>query len=299
MAGCGINSITHAIVESSEVAIHFFRSDRLDRVVRSIWGVEADGRHDTLPGLIAPDGHVEFVFHAGSPWRMKSVLASDWILQPAAFVYAQQRGCLQLEETAQGSFVAFRVSPVTAAAILRQPLTELWDQVIALEDLIGPEAQTFAEQLAEANMADRFSLLQSWIEKRLRDWDTEQRELQSLFETMFWRCPAGTLSELSASLGPSVRSLRRWFASTAGVSPKEIQIAGRMLLACSLLRKRPDFDIASIAQDTDFYDHAAFTHTFTERVGLTPSRFRSEPSVYYERARATEGRSTARVRLRR
>jgi len=286
-------------VGSSAVAIHFFGSDRLDSVVRSIWGVEADGGRDTLPGLIAPDGHVEFVFHAGSPWRMKSVLASSWVLQPAAFVYAQQRGCLQFEETARGSFVAFRVSPIVAAAILRQPLTGLWDRVIALEDLIGPEARGIVEQLTAASMVDRFGLLQTWIEKRLHGWDTEQRQLQSLFETMFWRCPAGTLSEFSLSLGPSVRSLRRWFAATAGVSPKEIQIAGRMLLACSLLREHPDFDIASIAQDTDFYDQAAFTHTFTERVGLTPSGFRAEPSVYYERARATEGRSTARLRLRR
>lgn len=281
------------------MSIHFLRSDRLDSVVRLIWGVEADGRHDALPGLIAPDGHVEFVFHAGSPWRMKSVLASGWVLQPAAFVYAQQRGCLQLEVTARGSFVAFRVSPIVAAAILRQPLTELWDGVIALEDLIGPEAHSIVGQLAAGSMAHRFSLLQTWIERRLHDWDTEQRQLQSLFETIFWRCPAGTLSEFSLSLGPSVRSLRRWFAATAGVSPKEIQIAGRMLLACSLLREHPDFDIASIAQDTDFYDHAAFTHTFTERVGLSPSRFRAEPNVYYERARATEGRSTTGARLRR
>jgi AraC-like DNA-binding protein len=285
-------------VEVSALAIHFFSSDRLDNVVRSIWGIEADGTDETLPGLIAPDGHVEFVFHVGAPWRMKSVLASDWELQPAAFVYAQQRGCLQFEESARGSFVAFRVSPVVAAAIVRQPLTELWDRVIALEDLIGAEAHGIAEQLAAASLAVRFGVLQSWIAKRLHDWDTEQRQLQSLFETMFWRCPAGTLSDLSESLGPSVRSLRRWFAATAGVSPKDIQIAGRLLLACSLLREHPDFDIASIAQDTDFYDHAAFTHTFTERVGLTPSRFKAEPSVYYERARATEARLTARARRR-
>jgi AraC-like DNA-binding protein len=281
------------------VAIHFLESDRLDGVVRSIWGIEADGADDALPGLIAPDGHVEFVFHVGSPWQMKSVLAPDSVLQPRTFVYAQRRGCLQLEAAERGSFVAFRVSPVTAAVILGQPMTDLWDQVIALEDLIGPEAHTIAEQFAEVSIADRFSLLQSWIEKRLRDWDTEQRDLQVLFETIFWRCPAGSLSDLSASLGPSVRSLRRWFASTAGVSPKEIQIAGRMLMACALLRERPDLDIASIAQDTGFYDHAAFTHAFTERVGRTPSGFRAAPSVYYERARPTEGRSSAIVRLRR
>lgn len=262
--------------------------DRYDGIVRALWGLEADGRQEALPGLIAPDGHVEFVFHASSPWRMKSVLAPGWVLQPAAFVYAQRRGCLQFDQTAQGSFVAFRVSPVVAAVILRRPLTDLWDRVIALEDLIGSEAHGIAEQLAESDTPARFRLLQSWIEKRLSDWGSDQRQLQNLFETVFWRIPARTLAELSATLGPSVRSMRRWFAASAGLSPKEIQLGGRTLLACALLREHPEVGVASVAQDTGFHDHAAFTHAFTERVGLTPSRFRAEPNVYYESARTTD-----------
>ena len=136
---------------------------RLEPVVRSIWGVEADGQNPALPGFIAPDGHVEFVFHSGQPWRMKSVLGSDWILQPAVFVYPQARGCLEFETTVHGSLVAFRVSPIVAAAILRRPLTGLWDRMIPLEDLIGPEAKRIGERLAEADPADRFGLLRAWI----------------------------------------------------------------------------------------------------------------------------------------
>jgi AraC-like DNA-binding protein len=79
--------------------------------------------------------------------------------------------------------------------------------------------------------------------------------------------------------------MRRWFAGTAGVWPKEIQLGGRVLMACALLRERPGTDLATVALDTGFYDHAAFAHAFVERVGFTPSRFRTEPTFFYERAR--------------
>lgn len=259
--------------------------ERLDTVVRSIWGVQADGQHHALPGFIAPDSHVEFVFHAGAPWHMKSVLESGWVLQSTAFVYAQRRGCVEFETTAHGSLVAFRVSPIVAATILRQPLTGLWDRIVPLEELIGPEARRIAEQLALADAADRFRLLRAWIAQRLGDWDSEQSRLQRLFDAVFWRHAANSLSQTCASLGPSLRTLRRWFAATAGVSPKEVQLGGRMLLACALLRERPGVDLATVALETGFFDHAAFAHAFTERVGLTPSRFRAEPTIYYERAR--------------
>jgi AraC-like DNA-binding protein len=50
-----------------------------------------------------------------------------------------------------------------------------------------------------------------------------------------------------------------------------------------MLRERADLDVTEIAGRVGFYDHAAFTHSFRERMGLTPSQFRSETHAFYER----------------
>jgi AraC-like DNA-binding protein len=59
-----------------------------------------------------------------------------------------------------------------------------------------------------------------------------------------------------------------------------------MLGACALLREAPSLEIAEVAGRVGFYDHAAFTHAFTSRIGLTPTQFRAEPIVLYEREHA-------------
>jgi AraC-like DNA-binding protein len=80
--------------------------------------------------------------------------------------------------------------------------------------------------------------------------------------------------------------LRRILGERAGLSPKAVQLSGRMLGACALLREAPSLEITEIAGRVGFYDHAAFTHAFTSRIGLTPTQFRAEPIVLYEREHA-------------
>jgi AraC-like DNA-binding protein len=68
-----------------------------------------------------------------------------------------------------------------------------------------------------------------------------------------------------------------------GLSPKEVQLAGRHLDACALLRERPQIDITEVAGRVGFFDHAAFTHSFRRRLGMTPSQFCAESHAFYER----------------
>ena len=109
-------------------------------LIRAVWAAHGTAEAAVLPGLVAPDSHIEFVFHLGSPWRMKRLGVPEWALQPTAFIYGQNRRCLQFAGTGKVSLVALRVSPVVAATLLGRSLSDLWDQPVPLEDLIGTEA---------------------------------------------------------------------------------------------------------------------------------------------------------------
>jgi hypothetical protein len=137
----------------------------LASVVRSMWSLAGPAEEAALPGIIAPDAHVEFVFHLGEQWLAQRIGHPGWALQPAAFVYAASHGGLQLQPTGPVCLLAFRVSPVVATRILRRSLADLWDAPVALDALIGTEALTVIASLRRSPDEQRFALLRQWIAK--------------------------------------------------------------------------------------------------------------------------------------
>jgi AraC-like DNA-binding protein len=248
-----------------------------------MWSLAGPAEEAALPGIIAPDAHVEFVLHLGEQWLAQRISHPGWAMQPAAFVYAASHGGLQFQATGPVCLLAFRVSPIVATRILRRSLADLWDVPVALDALIGTEALTLIASLRRSPDEERFTLLRQWIARRLRGWGAEDWSSERLFNTLLWRSRSGSIARVSRTLGPSERSLRRMLGERAGLSPKAVQLSGRMLGACALLREAPSLEITEIASRVGFYDHAPFTHAFTSRVGLTPTQFRAEPIVFYER----------------
>src|SRR5215510_4089993 len=51
-------------------------------LVQSIWSMELGARNAEMPGLIAPDSHVEFVFHVGGGSEMRRT-GTGWERFPA------------------------------------------------------------------------------------------------------------------------------------------------------------------------------------------------------------------------
>lgn len=254
-----------------------------ESLVQAMWCASGPGSETVLPGVIVPDSHVEFVFHLEQTWRMRRVDQQEWRPQPRAFVFAQSHGALRFDADGVTSIVAFRVTPVVAAAILRRPIHDIWNEPVALRELVGSDADALCDRLSSGVSHERFSILESWIERRLTSWNSELFGLQRLFSRVMWSSPAGGLAGLSKQLGWSDRGLRRVITQAAGLSPKDVQLAGRHLDACALLRERPDLDITEVAGRVGFFDHAAFTHSFRKRLGMTPSQFRAESHAFYER----------------
>jgi AraC-like DNA-binding protein len=254
-------------------------------LVRAVWSAKGTPEEAVLPGIIVPDSHVEIVFHLGTPWRTRRLGQEAWTLQPRAFAYAQHRRCLQFQGSGSVDVIAFRVSPVVATSVFRCSLEEIWDRQVPLDELIGADAHRLLERLDAAQGSTRFEILDQWLRKRLAEWRAENATAERLFDTLLWRARRTSIADLSKALGPSSRSLRRGFARHVGLGPKEVQLTGRLLTACALLREQADLTITEIADRVGFYDHAALTHAFTDCLGLTPLQFREQPFAFYERER--------------
>ena len=258
-------------------------SGALRPLVRSIWSAQYAASDCPAPGLIAPDSHVEFVFHLGAPSCMLRSTSGAWEGLPQAMLYAQRSASVRLRYPEAGTMVAFRTSAVVATQLLGRTMHDLWDQPIALRNVLGTTADALFDRLIDAPPEQRFEVVEDWLRSRLADWNADHEVREALHTELMWRSGGASLARLAAGLGFSARSLRRIVAQATGLSPKQLELSGRVLRSCAMLQERRDLDITAIAHTLGFSDHAAYTHAFRGFAGVTPSAFRAEPLAYYER----------------
>ena len=82
-------------------------------------------------------------------------------------------------------------------------------------------------------------------------------------------------SQFAELLGVSVRTLQRLFARYVGASPLWVLRRQRLQDAVAALDAGEGQDLAALAAELGFADHAHLTRAFTAVVGVPPSRYRS------------------------
>ncbi len=81
------------------------------------------------------------------------------------------------------------------------------------------------------------------------------------------------LDELAGTVHLSPRQFERRFREVFHISPHQHILDVRIRAGCNLLSSTHD-TIASIAQETGFYDHSHFTRAFKRAMGISPTEYR-------------------------
>ena len=129
---------------------HVFADVRLGPLVRSIWSLDYTAGVHELPGIVAPDGQIEFVFQSGAPCAIDTQAGSE--AAPSAMLYGLRHGTLAMRPRGTNRLVAFRLDPVVATAVLRSNLRDCWDRPVPLTELIGAEAESRAKSMSVAEL---------------------------------------------------------------------------------------------------------------------------------------------------
>lgn len=82
--------------------------------------------------------------------------------------------------------------------------------------------------------------------------------------------------DLARRLSMSERAVQRIARSHVGMSPAAMIRRRRLQEAAARVREDPGSDLASIAADLGYADHAHLTREFCRILGFTPTRYRSE-----------------------
>jgi len=253
---------------------------RLAPFVKCLWSFRS-ALPAALPGIVAPDAHVEFVVHLDRPWSMGSN-DDELSIQPQAFLLPQSRGSLRFAADGPSDLVAFRTNAAGATALIGPRLSEMWDESIPLEEVWGDRARALVDALAGVHAPEaRFAVLERFLARQLSEVDGETTRTVALLEETMRQAPRASVRALAEGFGTGMRTLERRFSRSVGLTPQRVHLIARLLHGCHLLRTAPELDVSAIAQEAGFYDHAYFANRFRQLVGASPSHFRALEDVHY------------------
>jgi AraC-like DNA-binding protein len=170
--------------------------------------------------------------------------------------------------------IEVRLAPLAARRLFAVPMHTLAHQVVALEDLLGRDAERLAERLYDTpGWGPRFALLDDVIARRLDAALPPPPGVAWAWGRLRDTHGALPVGALAAELGWSRRHLAAQFREQVGLPPKLLARILRFDRVIARLRHADPERWAEIAYDCGYYDQAHFNRDFRAFAGSTPGAF--------------------------
>lgn len=149
------------------------------------------------------------------------------------------------------------------------PLGQMTDQVVALDDLLGPRARRLGERLVQAPRAHRAALLDSVLQRRLAE--TEACAAQAHALRLLRTRPDLDIMGIARDIGWSRKHLADRVRDAVGIGPRSFRRLLRFHRLTKAIGDTPDW--AGLAAETGYYDQSHLIREFREFAGMTPSDY--------------------------
>lgn len=180
------------------------------------------------------------------------------------------------------SGIEIRLDPLGAFSLFGVPMHELGNRVVELSELMGPDAERWAERLRDTSGWDtRFAVLDRLLADRLATGPAASPEVVWAWRSMRRAGGAVRVDDLTRGAGCSHRHLVAKFREQIGATPKTAARILRYERATRLLTRR-DTVLAQVAAACGYADQAHMTREFTLLAGTTPAAVRSDESVLFK-----------------
>lgn len=234
--------------------------------VETYWILRVDEPPVTV--ALLPDGLVDVIFDL----RARVVFVGGTNLAPASYTHKERSHLLGVS-LRPGT--AMQLLGVSAGALARE-----WQ---TLEDVIGPSARALGDLVFGAGAdRDRFSLLDAFMLARLVATASDPR-IQRAVATIVAQDGAVDVDALGKTTGASPRNLGRLFDEWVGMPPKRFGRIVRLQSALRRLEEDPTIDLARLAQECGYADHAHMTREMQALTGLPPSVLAQKLSESFKR----------------
>lgn len=170
--------------------------------------------------------------------------------------------------------VGIRFKPAGASLLLAQPLRELKNETISLNDTNLKGTAELCERLSEAHeLYLKVAIIEGWLCDLLQ----VEKRISAIVSTslMLLEKHNGLVSikSISSKLDCNQRRMERLFSLEVGVSPKEYSGILRAEQARTHIKSNKGGSFAMMAHGLGYYDQAHFINAFKKIVGITPLEY--------------------------
>lgn len=183
-----------------------------------------------------------------------------------------------------GWAVGALLRPAAVAALIDDPASLVDDERVLAERVLGESrgiadlrgAVASAMGSGEGHRERAVEAFSRWLAERAGPVDDPARQANAAMDVLMGDDAALTPEEAATRLAVSVRTLQRMTHRHVGLSPGAMIRRRRLQEAAQRVREEPDADLASIAAELGYADHAHLTRDFQAILGIAPRTYRSE-----------------------
>lgn len=235
--------------------------------VRHYWLLESDDI--THVQRVIPTGHVELVFHRGSP-----LLRNGQII-PRTSVAGQSHSFADLRLTGTVNMIVVVFHSFGAKAFFDMPLHELGGRVVPADELNLAGWKELEDKLsADVEDIDCIRMIEAFLMSRLRPIpDYNYKRMAAAVQSVNSSAGALSVSQLAAEVCLSNKQFLRIFNEHVGTSPKEFMRVIRFHKALFILQNNPRMSFTRLACECGYYDQAHMIRDFRLFSGYTPGEY--------------------------
>ncbi len=192
--------------------------------------------------------------------------------------------CAVIEHNGEMLGVQVDLSPLATRMIFGVPMCSLAREVVALEDLLGPEGPLLEERLMEVGTwGERFDLVEAMLAARLQAAEPPPPDVDWAWRRLVAGGGRLRVADLATELGCSRKHLAARFREHVGLPPKLVARMLRFRRASDLLGASGT-SLAELAAVCGYYDQAHLDRDFRDFAGTTPTAYASERVTFVQDA---------------
>lgn len=173
----------------------------------------------------------------------------------------------------QGFVRAVKLAPGRLGALLDGPASRFTNRIVPLPTAVGAAAEALEAAVLEGEDETALrTVLVPWLIGRLRP-DPDGELARAIVERMRSSPDLVRVEDLARVSGLDVRSLQRLFRARVGAPPKGVLARFRLQEVTARIERGEAPDLARLAREMGYADHAHLSRNFKAAVGLSPRAF--------------------------
>lgn len=231
-----------------------------------------------------PHGGVVLIISFGEPIDVGFLTGRFELGHHRSFVAGLSDVAAATQHAGRQAGIQVDLTPLGAHRLFGLPMSELANEAVPLDALLGRDAGRLEDRLASApDWSSRFALLDQVLGATVAEGPAPDREVRRAWQQLVATDGMAPVSALAADVGWSRRHLSDRFHRQVGLPPKTLGRVLRFQRAVQLLvdPQMDDEAIAMVAARCGYADHSHLIRDFRDLGGLTPTTLRTgiEPGI--------------------